>query len=83
MENLSHYLKKFKVLIGDKTEEKRVLRETLEDALNIEVPLEHISFSGGIANLTLSPIQRTEVILRKKEILSLLQNKGVTIIDLR
>ena len=83
MENLAHYLQKFKVLLGDKTEEKRIIQETLEDALSVKVSLEKISLRDTVATLTLSPIERTEVLLRKKEVLSLLQNKGVRITDLR
>ncbi len=83
MENLSNYLQKFKVLLGDKTEEKRAIQEVLEDALSVKVSLDKISLRDSVATLTLSPIERTEVTLRKRELLSLLQSKGVKIIDLR
>lgn len=83
MENLSHYLQKFKVLLGDKTEEKRAIQQLFEDALSITLPLEDIAIRDSVATLTLSPIERTEMMLRKKELLSLLNNKGVQVIDLR
>lgn len=83
MENLSNYLQKFKVLLGDKTEEKRAIQEVLEDALSVKVSLDKISLRDSVATLTLSPIERTEVTLQKRELLSLLQSKGVKIIDLR
>lgn len=83
MENLSHYLQKFKVLLGDKTEEKRAIQQLFEDALSITLPLENIAIRDSVATLTLSPIERTEMMLRKKELLSLLNNKGVQVIDLR
>lgn len=83
MENLSHYLQKFKVLLGDKTEEKRAIQQLFEDALSITLPLENIAIRDSVATLTLSPIERTEMMLRKKELLSLLKNKGVQVIDLR
>ncbi len=83
MENLSHYLQKFKVLLGDKTEEKRAIQQLFEDALSITLPLENIAIRDSVATLILSPIERTEMMLRKKELLSLLNNKGVQVIDLR
>lgn len=84
MENpLSQYLKKFTLLLGDKTEEKRAVQEVVRVSTHVEITLDSILIKNGTITLSLSPIERTEIVLMKKEILQNLAGRGYKFIDLR
>jgi radical SAM superfamily enzyme with C-terminal helix-hairpin-helix motif len=83
MDNLSAYLQKFKKLVGDKSEEKRIVKEVLTQIIHSDISLDQISIRENIVFCTISPIQKTEIILKKKEILFLCKEKGFSFIDFR
>lgn len=83
MNNLSEFLKKFKVLVGDKTQEKKVVQETLLSVLGISVDFDNISIKESTCSLRISPIERTELMLRKTEVLKEVKEKGLMITDFR
>ena len=83
MDNLSLYLQKFKKLVGDKSEEKRVVKEVLLELVQSEISLEQISIRESIVFCAISPIQKTEIVLKKKEILALCKERGFSFTDFR
>jgi hypothetical protein len=83
MNNLERYLKKFKTIIGDKAEEKRIIQGVLKSETNLDVLLDQIRIDKGVVVFDLSPIERGEVIMRKKAILEAFVKKGLRVIDLR
>ena len=83
MNNLTSYLERFKQLIGDKKEEKESLQRILMQICCVNVSIDHIAIKEGVALITVSPIEKTELLLKKKEILSLCKEKNLFIIDFR
>lgn len=83
MDSLSNFLKKFQKIVGDKTEDRRLVQEIIEGACGVHIEPKDIEISGGVVWLSVRPIVRTEVILKKKEILASLNEKGGFFTDLR
>jgi hypothetical protein len=83
MDDLSRYLKKFKVLLGDKTEEKRLVQKIIKEVCAADLSLETIAIKDMKINLKVSPVMRTEIALNKKKILSLLKEQGFSATDVR
>jgi mannose/fructose/N-acetylgalactosamine-specific phosphotransferase system component IIB len=83
MNNLGRYLKRFQIIIGDKAEEKRVIQSALKIVLNLNISLEQIRIEKGVAVLNLSPLERGELFMHKKDVLELVKQKGLNIMELR
>lgn len=83
MEGLSKYFQKIKLVLQDKTEEKRVIQEIVQIYTKVVLHADAILIKNSIAILTLTPIERVEIIMNKKQILSALKERGVIITDLR
>lgn len=72
MKNLSDFLKKFRVLVKDDSELKKIISESFKSAAGIATETESFEFKNGIISLKsekFSPSQKNAVFLRKKEIL--------------
>lgn len=82
MANLSDYLKKFSVLLNDRTEEKKAAFLALHE-LGFCNNEKEIEIKENILVIQTSPSLRSELFLRKSEIVNTLQTKGVKIIDFR
>lgn len=83
MEGLSKYFQKIKLVLQDKTEEKKIIQSVIQDLTGVIIDFESIVIKNSVATLTLSPIERVEVTIKKKQILSELQEKGIIITDFR
>lgn len=83
MEGLSKYFQKIKLVLQDKTEEKRVIQSVIHSASGVSVNLESILIKNCVVTLTISPIERVEIALKKKNIIFDLQEKGIVVTDFR
>lgn len=77
MQDLSIYLKKFTLILGDKTAEKKVVQHALLLACNITLSDEHIDVRDGTIGLRLSPLQKTEIHMKRKELLQTMKEGGL------
>jgi hypothetical protein len=83
MNNLSGFLQKFKKIIGDKREENARISKVLVMICGVKIPPEKIDVREGVLYLSVRPVERTEVVLRKAEILTYLNEIGISMKDLR
>lgn len=79
MYNLTDYLKKFKVLVGDKSAEKKRIRSIILESCGISVPLDNITLTEGAVRLKLNPIEKLEVQLKRTAILAEFSNQNLFI----
>jgi hypothetical protein len=82
MADLSDYLKKFRVFLRDRTEEKNVAFQVLHPLNLCDTP-ESLEIKDSVLIIKTTPAVKNELFLRKREIMKLLQENGVKIIDLR
>ena len=83
IQGLSLYLKKFQILLGDKTEEKRAIQEGIHSLCRVSVDLNQITIKNFCVYVEATPIEKTEIIRKKKELIALFSEKQIVITDLR
>lgn len=66
---LSQLLTRFKSLTNTEKVKKQVVSEIVSSILNFNISLESVSFSKNTVYIKVSPIIKTEIILKKQEIL--------------
>ncbi len=81
MDALSSFLKRFQKIIGDKTEDRRLVQEGIRTVCNIDADIKNIQIRENVAILSLRPLLRAEVFLKKKDVLSFLKDRGSVVID--
>lgn len=79
MENLSHYLSKFKKIISSKEDEKKVFISVIQEILSIEL-IPDVEIKGDCIYVHTKPIIKNEIFLHKKDILEALEKRGITTI---
>jgi len=77
MKNLSDYLKKFKLILSDKTDEIRILQSVFRDSIGVEIPNSQISIRSGVVYVTASPIIKNKIYLAKENVLSCVKEQGL------
>ncbi len=76
MDNLSFFLKKFQKIIGDKSEEKIAIKEAVKTFCNLDLDIKGIKIRDGNVLLSVSPVFRSEIFLKKQKILPYLKSRG-------
>lgn len=71
---LSQLLVRFKGLTNTEKAKKEMICEEVSKIINFQIPLEVISFSKNTLFIKVQPIIKTEITLRKKEILEKIQS---------
>ncbi|MEK7504885.1 MAG: hypothetical protein AAB589_01175 [Patescibacteria group bacterium] len=74
MNNLEKYLAKFKVLEPADRQQKEAVAEAIFRLAGIELTPKQIKFTGRKVFLTLTPIERSAVFIKKEKILTLLRD---------
>lgn len=71
---LSQLLVRFKGLTNTEKAKKQMVCEEVSKIINFQIPLETISFSKNTLFIKVQPIIKSELILRKQEILKKIQS---------
>jgi len=84
MFNISSYLEKFKKIYSTNLYFKETVIKAVKETTGIDVDKESINYKNGVLTLNVKPIQKSELFLKKKLILSRLNEKSSSkIVDLR
>ena len=71
---LSQLLLRFKSLTNTEKVKKQIISEELSNILGFQIPLEVVSFSKNTLFLKVQPIIKSEIFLRKIEIIKKIQS---------
>lgn len=82
MGNIGDYLKKFSNLISHKKEEIQFVIHFFEDNA-LPITEKDFEIKDNILILSVKPIVKSEIYVRKEYIVKQLQKRGVNIIDIR
>lgn len=71
---LSQLLVRFKGLTNTEKAKKEMVSQEISKILNFQIPLESISFSKNTLFIKVQPIIKTEITIKKQEILKKIQS---------
>ncbi len=83
MKSIGNFFEKFKKIISDSEEGKKVLAEAIHGETGINISLEKIKIKDKIAYVSTSPVVKSEIVLKKEKILSRLAGKTFSLTDIR
>lgn len=78
LKSLADFLKKFELLVPPHKVVKENLTKAILEVTGITVEDGNIAIQGSVAFLKLSPIKKTEILLKGKAILLELERRGTT-----
>lgn len=81
--SLNSFLDKFKKIIGENTQNKDFIIESIEKELHKKIDKNNIKISKNILYLNISPIFKNEIYMRKEKILKSLEEKNINVIDIK
>ncbi len=77
MFNISGFLEKFKKIDGQKTLQKEQIVHLIDQILSIKIKPESFSIKNNILVLQGSPLFKSEVFMKKEELIALLSPLGI------
>lgn len=83
MKELSFYLEKIRKTISSKKENLSFIQNCLTQVAGVTVPSESLSLKDGVLFVSSTPTKKNELFMKKKEILALLREEGLSVTDLR
>lgn len=81
--SLNYFLDKFKKIIGENTQNKDFIIESIEKELCKKIDKDNIKISKNILYLNISPMFKNEIYMRKERVLKSLKEKNINIIDIK
>jgi hypothetical protein len=72
--HITIFLDKFKNIIHQKEEIKKVVIKTIEEEINCKIKEDTVKIKGSSIYIESSPIFRSEILIHKKQILNKLKN---------
>lgn len=72
--HITNFLEKFKKLIYQKEEVKELARRVISEEISFNINKEDLKIKGGFIYIKASPIQRSEILIHKKQILEKLKS---------
>ncbi len=76
MIEIKDLLLRFNKLIDNEEIKVSLIRETILEVLNIDIPKEKIVFKNGILKLDINPIYKNEIFFNKEKILKKIEEKS-------
>ncbi len=76
MIEIKDLLLRFNKLIDNEEIKVSLIKETILEVLNIDIPKEKIVFKNGILKLDINPIYKNEIFFNKEKILKKIEEKS-------
>lgn len=77
MEDISSFLEKFKLLLRSSSFEREMVSGALFDVLGVKIDTKNITLKNGFVYLQVPPVLKSEIVMRKIQILGKLGERGI------
>lgn len=83
MKDFSEYLKKFKLLLNNKTAETGVIIQVVNEITGIQLVEKQITFKNTVLFVNTSSLQKNAIYMSQEKILTHCKQKGVILTEIR
>jgi len=83
MESLGNFFDKYKKIIFNKTENKKIISKILGNILKTEIKEDSILISGKTLTLKISPVAKQEIFIHREYLIEELNKNGIKISEIK